>query len=310
MGKLALEPTNLLLIDEPTNHLDLPAQEVLEAALLAYPGAMVLVSHDRALIDAVATETWAIEGEGKVRRVIGGYTALLADRRRDPRPGGGSDEELEVSAVVASREGSRARAADPNGVAGRGRRRPGEHGRATHSSARPGPGIRTGRQTLTWSRRLQNACTTACAACPGSCRAIRSALRRPVVGWTIPLADSWPTGQCVALRACRALTVDERGDHHLLRRHPERRRCARARQAVEPGCQEAARSRTSATRPSSTPAARRSPVTTPNAVSSRVPLAWALRSSWRPRRRPPRCPQLPVRWPSRPRCPATRLERS
>ncbi len=133
MGKLALEPTNLLLIDEPTNHLDLPAQEVLEAALLAYPGAMVLVSHDRALIDAVATETWAIEGEGKVRRVIGGYTALLADRRRDPRPGGGSDEELEVSAVVASREGSRARAADPNGVAGRGRRRPGEHGRATQS---------------------------------------------------------------------------------------------------------------------------------------------------------------------------------
>jgi len=83
MGKLALEPTNVLFLDEPTNHLDLPAQEVLEAALTRYPGALVLVSHDRALIDALATETWAIEGGGRVRRVVGGYTALLADRQRE-----------------------------------------------------------------------------------------------------------------------------------------------------------------------------------------------------------------------------------
>ena len=86
MGKLALEPTNLLFLDEPTNHLDLPAQEVLEGALLRYPGALVLVSHDRALIDALATETWAIEEGGAVRRVQGGYTALLADRERELAP--------------------------------------------------------------------------------------------------------------------------------------------------------------------------------------------------------------------------------
>ena len=82
MGKLALEPTNLLLLDEPTNHLDIPAQEVLEDALRRYEGAVILVTHDRALIDAVATHTWAIEDAG-VRQVIGGYTDLLRARDRE-----------------------------------------------------------------------------------------------------------------------------------------------------------------------------------------------------------------------------------
>jgi ATP-binding cassette subfamily F protein 3 len=82
MGKLAIEETNLLLLDEPTNHLDIPAQEVLEAALVKYPGAMVLVTHDRALIDAVATRTWAIE-DGGIREVLGGYSALQKARDRE-----------------------------------------------------------------------------------------------------------------------------------------------------------------------------------------------------------------------------------
>ena len=84
MGKLAIEETNLLLLDEPTNHLDIPAQEVLEAALVKYPGAMVLVTHDRALIDAVATRTWAIE-DGGIREVLGGYTELQRARDRERR---------------------------------------------------------------------------------------------------------------------------------------------------------------------------------------------------------------------------------
>jgi ATP-binding cassette, subfamily F, member 3 len=84
MGKLAIEETNLLLLDEPTNHLDIPAQEVLEAALVKYPGAMVLVTHDRALIDAVATRTWAIEGGG-IREVLGGYSDLQKARERERR---------------------------------------------------------------------------------------------------------------------------------------------------------------------------------------------------------------------------------
>ncbi|MEA2638278.1 MAG: ATP-binding cassette, subfamily er 3 [Chloroflexota bacterium] len=84
MGKLAIEETNLLLLDEPTNHLDIPAQEVLEAALVKYPGAMVLVTHDRALIDAVATRTWAIE-DGGIREVLGGYADLQKARERERR---------------------------------------------------------------------------------------------------------------------------------------------------------------------------------------------------------------------------------
>jgi ATP-binding cassette subfamily F protein 3 len=86
LGRLALDPTNLLLLDEPTNHLDIPAQEVLEEALQGYPGAVVLVSHDRALIDAIATRVWSVEaGEGggpaAVREVLGGYSDLLRARR-------------------------------------------------------------------------------------------------------------------------------------------------------------------------------------------------------------------------------------
>jgi ATP-binding cassette subfamily F protein 3 len=87
LGRLALEPTNLLLLDEPTNHLDIPAQEVLEEALQGYPGAVVLVSHDRALIDALATRVWSVEpqpqGPARVREVLGGYSDLLRARRAE-----------------------------------------------------------------------------------------------------------------------------------------------------------------------------------------------------------------------------------
>jgi ATP-binding cassette subfamily F protein 3 len=73
---------NLLVLDEPTNHLDLESREALEAALEAFPGTLLLVSHDRALIDAVAERTLAIE-DRTLRSYEGGWAELV--RRREER---------------------------------------------------------------------------------------------------------------------------------------------------------------------------------------------------------------------------------
>ena len=76
---------NLLVLDEPTNHLDLESREALEAALEAFPGAVLLVSHDRALLDAVAERTVAIEGHA-LRSYDGGWADLVQAREEDAVP--------------------------------------------------------------------------------------------------------------------------------------------------------------------------------------------------------------------------------
>ena len=70
---------NLLVLDEPTNHLDTESREALEDALEAFDGTVVLVSHDRALMDAIATHTLTIEDGGVVMR-SGGYADLVRVR--------------------------------------------------------------------------------------------------------------------------------------------------------------------------------------------------------------------------------------
>lgn len=72
----------LLFADEPTNNLDLSGISLLEDALLHYKGAVVLVSHDRALLDTVCTTLWAIE-DGKLRVFPGSYTEWMAERERE-----------------------------------------------------------------------------------------------------------------------------------------------------------------------------------------------------------------------------------
>jgi ATP-binding cassette subfamily F protein 3 len=78
---LALEGANLLLLDEPTNHLDIPAQEVLQEVLEQFGGTVLLVSHDRYLVDRLATQIWALR-DGHLRVFKGGYQEFLADRER------------------------------------------------------------------------------------------------------------------------------------------------------------------------------------------------------------------------------------
>jgi ATP-binding cassette subfamily F protein 3 len=110
---------NFLVVDEPTNHLDLESREALEAALEAFPGTVLLVSHDRALLDAVAERTLAIENR-RLRSYDGGWAEYV--RRREERaapstpepkprkpartqPGRKTPSELErIEAEIAERE--------------------------------------------------------------------------------------------------------------------------------------------------------------------------------------------------------------
>jgi len=73
-AKMLLRDANLLFLDEPTNHLDIASQEVLEQALMEFPGAIVLASHDRYLIDRIATKVIAVQNGG-VEVHLGNYTA-------------------------------------------------------------------------------------------------------------------------------------------------------------------------------------------------------------------------------------------
>jgi ATP-binding cassette subfamily F protein 3 len=79
-------PPNLLILDEPTNHLDLESREALESALANYPGSLLLVSHDRALLDAVGSRTVELYGQ-ELHSYVGGwpeYLRVRAERAATP----------------------------------------------------------------------------------------------------------------------------------------------------------------------------------------------------------------------------------
>ncbi|WP_027210281.1 ATP-binding cassette domain-containing protein [Burkholderia sp. WSM2232] len=74
LARLFARPANVLVLDEPTNDLDIPTLELLEELLTDYDGTVLLVSHDRAFLDNVATSVIASEGAGKWREYVGGFT--------------------------------------------------------------------------------------------------------------------------------------------------------------------------------------------------------------------------------------------
>jgi ATP-binding cassette subfamily F protein uup len=89
LARLFARPANVLVLDEPTNDLDIESLELLEAALQDYTGTLLLVSHDRAFLDNVVTQTIAAEGDGKWKEYAGGYSDWLRQRPagdRDRRP--------------------------------------------------------------------------------------------------------------------------------------------------------------------------------------------------------------------------------
>ena len=79
---LALHEVNLLLLDEPTNHLDIVGQEILEDALKAFRGTILMVTHDRYLVDRLATQVWELR-DGKLQIYPGNYSDYLSARQRE-----------------------------------------------------------------------------------------------------------------------------------------------------------------------------------------------------------------------------------
>jgi energy-dependent translational throttle protein EttA len=82
LAKLLRQGGNLLLLDEPTNDLDVDTLRSLESALLAFPGCVVVISHDRWFLDRIATHMLAFEGESQVVWFEGNYQDYEADRHR------------------------------------------------------------------------------------------------------------------------------------------------------------------------------------------------------------------------------------
>lgn len=109
LAKLTMTGANFLILDEPTNHLDIPSQENLENVLNEFSGTILLVSHDRYFVDALATHTWALEPAAKSVSVVeGGYSDYLAYREAQMAISQTANGRSAKSTSQASREQSKA----------------------------------------------------------------------------------------------------------------------------------------------------------------------------------------------------------
>ena len=107
LAKLALSDANLLLLDEPTNHLDLNTQEVLQQVLAEYPGTILLVSHDRYLIDALATQIWEVAPEEEALRVFAGSYSEYGQAKLTAAPSTATQPETRQSTAAKSQPKSK-----------------------------------------------------------------------------------------------------------------------------------------------------------------------------------------------------------
>ena len=147
LASLVASGANMLVLDEPTNHLDVESREALEDALDAYDGTILLISHDRALIDAVATHTASLEDQHVVLR-HGDYNDYLAATSREGRRAGARQGPAKLAPVPKSR------APAPKAEAAEGRRRRRRPTSARRSaSARSSAGSTRSRRGRPGSRR-------------------------------------------------------------------------------------------------------------------------------------------------------------
>ncbi|MFO0773478.1 MAG: ABC-F family ATP-binding cassette domain-containing protein [Nitrospiraceae bacterium] len=104
IARLMLQPADLLILDEPTNDLDIPTLDVLEDSLVEFPGALVLVTHDRWLLDRVSTHILALDGEGQAEWFadLAQWEATVARRQREkntkPTPSSDTDAAPQATA--------------------------------------------------------------------------------------------------------------------------------------------------------------------------------------------------------------------
>ena len=110
LAKLGLQDTNLLLLDEPTNHLDIPSQEVLQSVLDSYQGTILLVSHDRYLVDALATQIWEINpDESQMIAFNGTYSQMKEEREKEAARLSGQQTEKTIDTRNSNLEARRAK---------------------------------------------------------------------------------------------------------------------------------------------------------------------------------------------------------
>ena len=111
LAKLVLQRANLLLLDEPTNHLDIASQEILEEVLDTFPGTILLVTHDRYLVDRLATQLWIIEPHQKALHLHRGTWAGYMELREEDQdaPARQSREKWSEAQRRARRQEQRAR---------------------------------------------------------------------------------------------------------------------------------------------------------------------------------------------------------
>ncbi|CAB3698299.1 ATP-binding cassette domain-containing protein [Achromobacter pestifer] len=110
LARLFARPANVLVLDEPTNDLDIETLELLEELLQEYAGTVLLVSHDRAFLNNVVTQTIAYEGDGRWRDYVGGYDEWVAQRPAVAAP---VAEEADIAAKPVDESAARAKVARP-----------------------------------------------------------------------------------------------------------------------------------------------------------------------------------------------------